>query len=181
MTPARRCSLALAVLALCLLALALTPAARGLHQPPVARAAVARPVVVEQHSTHTHHGHSTDTATPCPRHLLDILTGGCGSPSDTPAAGPTFSFTNSAGSVSIPPTATPRPASTPPPTAAATPVPTDSGVSDTTTTTITGGPDTVPPVTGRGSGGGTALALVLGFVLLVVVGGGAGLAVMRLR
>lgn len=189
MTARRRCALALTVLGAALIALLLTPgppAAPG--RPATARAAVARTVVVAKH-THTHHTSSDSSSDsnsfPCSSRFTDWFPGAC--PPDTPTPGPTFSFTNSANDVSIPPTATPRPVQTSPPTPQDTPYPTDLpvGAGDTTTsTTSTSSSDLLPATGGRssGSGGGaTGLWVLGGLVLLVLLGGTAGLAVLRLR
>jgi hypothetical protein len=189
-TPARRCALALALLGAGLLALVLSPAGGPSSAPAVAaRAAVARTEVVAEKTskTHTSHSHSTTTTTTdrftCPGRLIDIFPIDCGPPTDTPRAGPTFSFINSAGQVSIPPTATPRPAPTATPTPLDTPFPADLPGADpgTPAVTSTSGSAALPASGGGGSGRGMGVPLVAGLVILVLLGGSAGMAVLRLR
>ena len=186
MTPARRCALALALLGVGLLALVLNPAARPSSGPAaVARAAVARTEVVAEKTTKTHtrsRSTSTDRFT-CPSRLVEIFPAACGQPTDTPRAGPTFRFTNSAGQVSIPPTATPRPAPTATPTPLDTPFPSDlpAGDTETSAVTSTSGSAVLPASGGGGSSRGMGMPLVAGLVILVLLGGSAGMAVLRLR
>jgi hypothetical protein len=186
-TPARRCALALALLGVGLLALVLSPAGRPPSAPAVvARAAVARTEVVAEKTTRTHtrsRSTSTDRFT-CPSRLIEIFPAACGQPTDTPRAGRTFSFTNSAGQVSIPPTATPRPAPTASPTPLDTPSPSDLPAGDpgSSAVTSTSGSAVVAPASGGGgSGRGMGVPVVAGLVILVLLGGGAGMAVLRLR
>jgi hypothetical protein len=188
-TAARRCSLALALLGCGLVALLLSPVGRPAPAPAlVAHAAVERSEVVAEKTstsrTHTHtHSTSSTEGSPCPPRLIEIFPSDC-SPAATPAPGPTFSFTNTAGQVSIPPTATPRPA--PPPTATPldTPFPAEATGGDAATTT-TGAPSTSAelPASGAGAshGGGFRVPLLAALVILVLLGGTAGLAVLRLR
>jgi hypothetical protein len=185
---ARRCSLALALLGIGLLALVLSPAARPSSGPGVAHAAVARTEVVAEKTTRTHTTHTHSTTSDrfaCPSRLIEIFPIDCGAPTDTPRAGPTFSFTNSAGQVSIPPTATPRPAPTATATPLDTPFPADIPNGDTgaSTVTSTSGSATLPASGGGGggSGRGVGIPLVAGLVVLVLLGGSAGMAVLRLR
>jgi hypothetical protein len=188
-TPARRCALALALLGVGLLALVLSPAGQPPSVPTVvARAAVARTEVVAEKTSRTHTGHhSTSTTTTdrfaCPGRLVEIFPAACGQPTDTPQAGPTFSFTNAAGQVSIPPTATPRPAPTAAPTAVDTPLPSDlPGVDPgTPAVTSTSASAALPASGGGGSGRGMGVPLVAGLVILLLLGGSAGMAVLRLR
>ncbi|MDB5068253.1 MAG: hypothetical protein JWM18_4687 [Chloroflexi bacterium] len=187
MTPARRCALALALLGIGLLALVLSPAGRPSSVPAVAaRAAVARTEVVAEKTSRTHTSHSRSTSTDrfaCPSRLIEIFPIDCGQPTDTPRPGPTFSFTNSAGQVSIPPTATPRPAPTATPTPLDTPFPSDlpGGDPGTAAVTSTSGSAALPASGGGGSGRGMGVPLVAGLVILVLLGGSAGMAVLRLR
>jgi hypothetical protein len=187
-TPARRCALALALLGVGLLALVLSPAGQPSSAPAVAaRAAVARTEVVAEKTSKTHTGHHSATTTTgrfaCPSRLVEIFPAACGQPTDTPQAGPTFSFTNAAGQVSIPPTATPRPAPTAAPTPLDTPLPSDlPGVDPgTPAVTSTSGSAALPASGGGGSGRGMGVPLVAGLVILVLLGGSAGMAVLRLR
>jgi hypothetical protein len=187
-TPARRCALAVALLGAGLLALVLSPAGRPSSGPAaVARAAVARTEVVAEKTTRTHtHTHSHSTSTDrftCPTRLIEILPAACGQTTDTPRAGPTFSFTNSGGQVSIPPTATPRPAPTATPTPLDTPFPSDlpAGDSGTSAVTSTSGSAVLPASGGGGSDRGMGVPLVAGLMILLLLGGSAGMAVLRLR
>jgi hypothetical protein len=185
-TAARRCSLALALLVCGMVALLLSPAGRPAPAP--AHAAVMRSEVVAEKTstssrTHTTHTHSTPDTIACPTRLIEILPADC-APTATPAPGPTFSFTNSAGQVSIPPTATPRPA--PPPTATPldTPFPAEATGGDAATSTsgATSSSAALPASGAGGShGGGFGVPLLAVLVILVLLGGTAGLAVLRLR
>jgi hypothetical protein len=185
-TPARRCALAVALLGAGMLALVLSPARRPSSGPAaVARAAVARTEVVAEKTTRTHtHRHSTSTDRfTCPTPLIEVFPAACGQPTDTPRAGPTFRFTNSAGQVSIPPTATPRPAPTAPPTPLDTPFPSDLPAGDTGTSAVTStsGSAVLSASGGGGSGREMGVPLVAGLVILLLLGGSAGMAVLRLR
>ncbi len=184
MSAARRCSLALALLGTGLLALVLSPAARPPSGPALAHAAVVRTEVVAEKTTKTHtHSSSTTDRYTCRSRLIEIFPIDCGPPTDTPRAGPTFSFSNSAAQVSLPPTATPRPAPTATPTPLDTPFPAEvpNGDTGTSTVTSTSGSAALPASGGSGSGRGLGVPLVAGLVLLVLLGGGAGMAVLRLR
>jgi hypothetical protein len=188
-TAARRCSLALALLCCGLVALLLSPAGRPAPAPAlVAHAAVERSEVVAEKTssssrTHTHtHSTSNTESSPCPPRLIEIFPSDC-SPAATPAPGPTFSFTNSAGQVSIPPTATPRPAPAPTATPLDTPFPAEATGGDAATTTGATSTPAELPASGPGAshGGGFGVPLLAALVILVLLGGTAGLAVLRLR
>jgi hypothetical protein len=187
-TAARHSAIALLPLAGGLLALLLSPGGRIAPAPTLAtRAAVEAPRALADQTTttRTHHHHHTSTDTfSCPSRFIDILPpDDC--PTETPAPAETFTFTNSAASVSIPPTATPRPVPTAAPTPVDTPFPTDvgSGPAATDTTTSITGPAALPASGGgrRSGGGGLGVPILAALGILVLLGGTAGLAVLRLR
>jgi hypothetical protein len=193
----RRCALALVLLLAGLVALLLAPSVGvGVVAPVTGAVAAGRPDVVVAR-THTHHlktttvsgdeSTGTDTspgASPSPCQLLQIISG-C-SPLGTATPTSTWRYTNSAGAVRIPPTATPHPATTAAPTPVDSPVPTDStgdaGASSLTTATSASATGTAAPASAaRAGGGGIGRLLLVGLAVLVVLGAAAGVAVLRLR
>jgi len=170
-----------------MVALVLTPGGRLPPPQVTARAVAGQPEQPAARSTtHTHTSSGENTPTPCPRRLLGLFPE-CSRPTDEPTAPSTFSFTNSAAQVSIPPTATPRPAPTPAPTAETTPIPSDLGDQGggAATRSSSGSAQLTHaalPATGRDApGGGITRPLLAVLAVLLLLGGGAGLLVLRLR